>query len=285
MSYNEVLTRGTADFPIEIYHVTEHNPKYNMAHHWHSDIEIVRVLEGVLCLSLNNYDYTLNSGDVAFVNSEVVHGAIPESGCVYECIVFSPDGFVSKNEEWQGVCDELMSHELYISEYFKADTEVAKRANKLFEELSKPPQEYSRLLCMGMLYCLFGEIVRSDALVKERNAMSGGFYRNEHKLKKVLTFIRSNFDKQITLQEMSVICEMSPKYFCSYFKKITKMSPTEYLLFYRVERSARMLLKTDNSITEVAYSCGFSDLSYFIKVFKKQMGMSPGKFRKWSRMQ
>lgn len=284
MSYNEVTKRGTCDFPIELYHVTEHNPKYNMAHHWHSDIEIIRVLKGTLCLSLNNYDYTLKVGDVVFVNSEVVHGAIPND-CVYECIVFSPDGFASKPEDWQGICDELMSHELYITEYFEAGTTVAKKAHELFDELCKSREEYSRLSCIGALFCLFGEIVRSDALVKERSSTSGGFYRNEHKLKKVLTFIRSNYDSPITLQDMAQICEMSPKYFCSYFKKITKMSPTEYLMFYRVERCARMLLKTDTPITEIAYSGGFSDLSYFIKVFKKQMGMSPGKFRKWSRMQ
>lgn len=44
MSYNEVKERGTADFPIEIYCVSRHSPEYNMAHHWHSDIEIVRVI-------------------------------------------------------------------------------------------------------------------------------------------------------------------------------------------------------------------------------------------------
>lgn len=282
MSYNEVMLRGTADFPIELYHVTEHNPKYNMAHHWHTDIEIVRVISGKLCLSLNNYDYNLEAGDVAFVNSEVVHGAIPDN-CVYQCIVFSADGFVLRQEDWQSVCDALMSHELYITEYFKADTTVAKMAHNLFDEMEKQESGYSRLSCIGALFCLFGEIVRSDALLSERHTASDGFYKNEHKLKKVLTFIRGNFDKPITLQDMSVVCEMSPKYFCSYFKKMTKMSPTEYLMFYRAEKSARMLLKTDLSVTEVAFSCGFADLSYFIKVFKKQMGMSPGKFRKWSR--
>jgi len=282
MSYNEIKIRGTADFPIELYHLTEHNPKYNMAHHWHGDIEIVRVISGQLCLSLNNYDYNLESGDVAFVNSEVVHGAIPKN-CVYECIVFSPDGFQTKPEEWQELCDVLMSHELYIDEYFKSGSSVAIKANELFEEMKKQESSFSKLSCMGTLFCLFGEIVRSGALIKERHEASDGFYRNEHKLKKVLTFIRGNFDKPITLADMSVVCEMSPKYFCSYFKKMTKMSPTEYLLFYRVEKSARMLLKSDQPVTEIAYGCGFADLSYFIKVFKKQMGMSPGKFRKWSR--
>lgn len=281
MSYNEVKSRGTVDFPIELHTLTEHSPKYNMAHHWHTDLEIVYVISGELCLSLNNYDYIMHEGDVAFVNCEVVHGAIPKN-CKYQCIVLNPDGIASKPEDWQEMWEALASNELFINEYFPSDSVVAQSARKLFEEMEKQESSYSRLSCLGALFCLYGELSRSNGFIKERHASSDGFYRNEQKLKKVLSFIRGNYDKPITLQDMAKICEMSSKYFCSYFKKMTKMTPTEYLLFYRVEKSARMLLKSDLPITEIAYGSGFSDLSYFIKVFKKQMGMSPGKFRKWS---
>lgn len=278
MSYNELKMRGTADFPIELYHLTEHSPQYNMAYHWHSEIEIVRVISGSLCLTLNNYDLKLSENDVAFVNSEVVHGAIP-SECVYECVVFKPEDFSSTFAEWQEICDGLMTHELYINEFFSAETSVAEKTAILFEEMKKQDGEYSRLSCLGSLFCLFGELVKSNGFLNERRIVSDGFYRNEHKLKRVLSFIRENYDKRISLANMANVCEMSPKYFCSYFKKMTKMSPTEYLQFYRVEKSARELLKSELSITEIAFDNGFSDLSYFIKVFKKQIGVSPGKFR------
>ena len=75
---------------------------------------------------------------------------------------------------------------------------------------------------------------------------------------------------------------MSPKYFCAFFKNMTKKSPVEYLNSYRVERAARKLLNSDLSVTDIAFSCGFNDLSYFIKTFKAEKGVTPAKFRSLS---
>jgi AraC-like DNA-binding protein len=57
------------------------------------------------------------------------------------------------------------------------------------------------------------------------------------------------------------------------------MTPFEYLNNYRVEMASRALITTDKPITEIAFSCGFNDLSYFIKTFKKCKGITPKSFR------
>ena len=54
----------------------------------------------------------------------------------------------------------------------------------------------------------------------------------------------------------------------------------EYLTLYRIEKASRKLINTDSSVTSIAFSCGFNDLSYFIKTFKKVKGITPAKFRK-----
>ena len=56
MSYNELLQRGTADFPIELYSVDEYDHRYEMVSHWHSEMEIIRVIRGNLNIRLNNDD-------------------------------------------------------------------------------------------------------------------------------------------------------------------------------------------------------------------------------------
>ena len=60
---------------------------------------------------------------------------------------------------------------------------------------------------------------------------------------------------------------------------MTGKTPIEYLNEYRIEKATRKLRLTDMSVTDVAFSSGFSDLSYFIKIFKKTKGVSPGKYR------
>ena len=64
---------------------------------------------------------------------------------------------------------------------------------------------------------------------------------------------------------------------------MTAKTPMEYLNSYRIEKAAAKLLSTDESVTDIAYSCGFNDLSYFIKVFRDFKGISPKQFRKPSK--
>lgn len=63
---------------------------------------------------------------------------------------------------------------------------------------------------------------------------------------------------------------------------MTHKSPMNYLNFYRIERACFQLLNSDASIIEIAMNCGFNDLSYFIKTFRKYKGITPAKYRKQS---
>ena len=74
MIYNELIERGTQDFPIEFYHLDQSHPKYVMQYHWHKEIEIIRVLEGTLKVNLNNTEIAMTRDDMVFVNAEIIHG-------------------------------------------------------------------------------------------------------------------------------------------------------------------------------------------------------------------
>ena len=54
LDYNEKKQHGTLDFPIEYYHVDKHHPRYNMPFHCHKELEIIRILEGILYLKLDD---------------------------------------------------------------------------------------------------------------------------------------------------------------------------------------------------------------------------------------
>ena len=84
---NEIEQRGTLNFPVSYYYLSEQNPRYVMTAHWHKDFEIVRVISGGFKIYLNNILYTLNAGDIIFVQCGTLHRGEPQN-CVYECIVF-----------------------------------------------------------------------------------------------------------------------------------------------------------------------------------------------------
>lgn len=93
-----------------------------------------------------------------------------------------------------------------------------------------------------------------------------------------MTFIEQHYTEPITLPELAESVHMSPKYFCRFFRHMTRRTPIDYLNYYRVECACQELLTTEKSVTEVALDCGFNDISYFIKTFRRHKGVSPGKY-------
>ncbi len=277
MSYNELEERGTADFPVELYCVDSHHERYEMAAHWHSELEIMRVISGELTVMLDNNTYTAKSGDMIFVNPETVHSAVPDD-CTYECAVLNPEILNATNFSCKFFVESVQNREIMIKEYHCGNFELKEAANDFFEALKVKSSGY-KFTVIGALYRLFGVLV--DAHLYRR--MGGHVIaddKNVPKLKKVLTYIRHNYDAPLTLEDMAGEIDVSPKYFCYFFKSMTGQSPFEYLNQYRIERAARMLFNTDLSVTDIAYRSGFNDLSYFIKTFKKIKNTTPARFRK-----
>ena len=279
MIYNELEQRGTADFPIEFYHLDKGHTRYQMSSHWHSEVEIIRILDGTLKVRLNKTEYTAQKGDIFFINPETVHSATPYD-CVYECIVMHIDFLCLDTYSCSFFIESILNHDYTILEYRPDDnSEFHNSVNEIFDALKNKSSGY-KFRVIAALYKTLGIVVDEHTYSKSSMGNTLSNDKNIPKLKKVLTFIRTNHSSQITLKEMADTTSMSIKYFCSFFKDMTGKTPVEYLNEYRIERAAQALLSSDRSVTDVAYSCGFNDLSYFIKTFKRIKGISPGGFRK-----
>ena len=279
MIYNELKQRGTADFPIEYHYVDKSHTRYEMSAHWHSEVEIIRILQGRLNVRLNNKNYKAEEGDIVVVNPEIVHAASPE-GCVYECLIFHIDFLNSNTNSCRFFIDSILNREYVINDFNKfGDSIFTESAGMAFESIKHKSSGY-KFMVIGALYAMLGVIVDNHlySAVTGNSAISDG--KNIAKLKKVLTYLRENYDRQMSLADIAESADMSPKYFCHFFKEMTGKTPIEYLNGYRIERASQRLLNTDKSVTEISFLCGFNDLSYFIKTFKAQKGVSPTAFRK-----
>ncbi len=280
MSYNELKQHGSADFPIGYYAIDHTHPKYEMAYHWHAEHELIRVTDGTLSITLNNRPYTATAGDIVYVNSEVVHGATPDA-CAYECIVFPPHFFSMPGCDF---FDGLCVNTLYIDEHYPHTDDrfapLREIASVAFDALALGGEAY-RYDVVGAMYRMFG-FFRANRLYSETLTvrLSLRDEKNVRKLKNVLSFIRGAFDRPITLEEMADAAGVSPQYFSAFFKSMTGKTPFAYVGSYRIERACRKLLGSDLSVTDIAYSCGFNDLSYFIKSFKAEKGVTPTAFRR-----
>lgn len=99
-------------------------------------------------------------------------------------------------------------------------------------------------------------------------------------LRKAIIFMNQNLQDNIGLEDVANAINLSPTYFSRLFSHEMDMTFIEYLTMIRVEESKKYLVDSKQSISDIAMRMGFSDQSYFSKVFKKVEGITPGKYRK-----
>lgn len=100
------------------------------------------------------------------------------------------------------------------------------------------------------------------------------------RIRDVMAFSLDNFQRPIQLREVAHIASMTTNAFCKYFKKRTNKSYMQFLNEIRVERAGQLLANKDSSVADVAFACGFGNLSNFNRRFKEVKDMTPTAFRK-----
>jgi len=105
------------------------------------------------------------------------------------------------------------------------------------------------------------------------------FNYNSRRIEKVMEFIHSSFDKQITLGEAARIASMTESAFSRFFKLRTGMTFIDCVTEVRLGHASRMLISTTKTIAETAYSCGFNNISNFNRIFRRKKGCTPRELR------
>ncbi|WP_346238840.1 AraC family transcriptional regulator [Niabella insulamsoli] len=102
---------------------------------------------------------------------------------------------------------------------------------------------------------------------------------NSRRIEKVIEYINSNFHRNITLNDAARLVNMADMSFSRFFKTRTGITFMDTLLECRIGNASRLLIDTTQSISEIAYNCGFNNISNFNRLFKKRKGCTPKKFR------
>lgn len=103
--------------------------------------------------------------------------------------------------------------------------------------------------------------------------------KHQNVIFKTTAFIKEHLNEKLTLDQTAEQVYLSKSYFCRIIKEELGCTFTEYVNRLRIERSKVLLRSTCMSIAEIACSVGFDDQSYFTRIFKKQVGSAPGKYR------
>jgi len=107
--------------------------------------------------------------------------------------------------------------------------------------------------------------------------------RNTDRIATITRYLYDNVDQHIRLEQLAALSGMNRSAFSRFFKSVTGKNVFRYLQEIRFHKACGLLRFSDSSITEIAFSCGFENLSTFNRVFKKFSGVTPRDYRKGSK--
>jgi AraC family transcriptional regulator len=119
-----------------------------------------------------------------------------------------------------------------------------------------------------------------DSFHALRAATREELYRRLHRAKE---FIAASFDQAVTLDEAAQIACLSPSHFLRTFQQAFRQTPHQFLTTKRLERAQKLLLQTELPVTDICLAVGFESLGSFSTLFRRQLGLSPEKFRRAKR--
>ena len=103
---------------------------------------------------------------------------------------------------------------------------------------------------------------------------------SDSEIQAVKEYISKNFENQIQIEDLAKLLNYSKFHFLREFKKSTGLTPYQFILDFKLSKAKDLLTDLDNNIAYVTYRLGFSDQSYFTRVFKNRYGVTPGQFQK-----
>lgn len=248
--------------------------------HTHPYYEIFYLINGDCTFFLNHNIYQLNKGDMVIVPKGEIHNAtFPEHGTSERFVVC----FREANLSW---LDDLLGSEMVQQTIEAGVISIPDRRREYVESLmakllfeNDGPDVLSPAFIRTGIVELFLFIIRCQRY--EHNAIKEIDVDNQL-MQEIATYIYQNYDKKLTLVDMSEKFNISRSYLSKKFKVITGFGFKEYVVNVRIKNACRLLLETNKSITDIAFECGFNDSNYFGDAFRHVKGVSPNKYRKYN---
>lgn len=163
----------------------------------------------------------------------------------------------------------------------RANHEVHRLMHEMLEEY-RNEAPYYELALKGNLLKLLSILIRADRQDGEAGNMPDKFYKYRPVIAGVIEHIHRHYDQELRIDQMCRMTNLSKTYFCDMFKHFTGKTFNDYLIDYRIKRSAELLAQTHLTITDICYQVGFNDLTYFSRTFKKHTGITPSHYKKYA---
>lgn len=275
----ELQAHGSEEFPLALYYSEHGNtPPDIVPWHWHEEFEILYIKEGSAVVQVPGKEIILNNGDTAVINANTLHYLTGSSSCILLSLVFSSLLIAGdKNSAFfkRYILPIITSpFSLEVSSK-KEDGELFNSAYKAAEEESEEYEFVVRESLSKLILSLYRKERDKLGTTKSENK------RDRERIEKMMNYIEKSYRDPISLSDIASSALLSKREALRCFKRTIGESPMQYLMKYRLMKSADMLIEESGmSISDVALLSGFDDPSYYSMLFKRFYNSSPKEYRK-----
>ena len=267
--YNTYLCSIPLDFPC-------------VPHHWHEETELIVIQKGSGLVHVDFNQYKVTAGSIIVVLPGHMHSIaeVPGIKMEYENILFRSDMLFTSSDD---LCADTFLTPLFTRAlpvdshihpglcYYNEFSSTIKRMDRLCDSR---PYGY-QLALKGYLFQLMFLLASNQ----KENRLTPSEEKSLEKLKFIIQYIQNHYSDPITIETMAQLCHYSTSHFMKFFKTHMKTSFIHYLNDYRLTMAHQLLGASSDTILEIAEQCGFDNLSYFNRLFKKKYGVTPREIR------
>ena len=252
--------------------------------HWHATLEINICASGVLKTSTQRGEYIVREGDGVLVNANVLHRNEAFEGARGVCVqthMFDRSLVAAAELPLRRYVAPVVECTLLDAlPLFRENAEhraVLEALDRAFIAAGEEKPGYELEIC-GLLNRVWqGVYALALPVIGARQPLP----RPETaRLKRMLGFIRDHFAEDISPADIAASAGVCERECFRCFKQELGTTPLATLTDFRLRKAAELLRETDRSVTDVAAACGFSNSSYFGKVFRRRMNLSPLAYRR-----
>ena len=278
----EMRQHSTAYVPYSYYKCSLPYSFMSVPMHWHSEFELNYISCGMGEFTCGGETFPAEKGDLILLPPNMLHAAYPDpkSGLVYHALVFSP------------IILGANVHDRCTIEYIRP---LINGARKITPLIPKSAKNYPLLECSAkqIFSCALKDCPCPELLLKSELMRffwlletDDGILRQKEEetdygeqIRPALEYMMNHFHKKISIAQLAGLSHLSQSYFMSCFKKAVGLSSIEYVSQLRVNAACDALFSTDKKISEIAFACGYENLSNFNRQFKRSTGFSPSEYR------
>lgn len=247
--------------------------------HLHNSFEIFYLVSGDVNYFIENKVYDLRQDDIIITNKYEIHKPSFRSDKVYERIIlqFSPEilkvaGF-EQYEPFQCLFDREKGESNRISLNRSQRFEVLRLFNR-YDQLDKRQDAAAQILMLAYLIELL--VILNEAFYSTERKEEP--VKISEKITSVIDFIGGNLQQELSLEKLEKEFHINRCYLSRLFKKCTGVNIHDYIIHKRIAK-AKELLSSGYNVTETCYLTGFGDYSNYLRMFRRIVGITPGRYK------